>query len=79
MYQVILLYIFVVKVVYIQTFFPGWKFSTGFVTDKMLKEHMPSPGDETLIVMCGPPAMLQYACEPNLDKLGYSKENRFCF
>ncbi|KAI0234305.1 NADH-cytochrome b5 reductase 3 [Lamellibrachia satsuma] len=57
----------------------GWKFSTGFVTDKMLKEHMPSPGDETLIVMCGPPAMLQYACEPNLDKLGYSKENRFCF
>ncbi|XP_071830650.1 NADH-cytochrome b5 reductase 3-like [Apostichopus japonicus] len=56
-----------------------WEYSKGFVSDEMLKEHMPPPGDDTLILMCGPPPMIQYACLPNLEKLGYSEDMIFSY
>ncbi len=57
----------------------GWKYSEGFVSEQMLSEHMPAPGPETLIVLCGPPPMIQLACLPNLERLHYSKENIFSY
>ncbi|XP_077994149.1 NADH-cytochrome b5 reductase 3-like isoform X2 [Glandiceps talaboti] len=57
----------------------GWEYSEGFVNEDMIKEHLPPPGDDTLILMCGPPPMITYACTPNLDKLGYSQEMRFAY
>lgn len=57
----------------------GWEYSKGFVTDEMLKEHMPPPGEDTLILMCGPPPMIQYACSPNLEKLGYKEDMIFSY
>nr|XP_020652891.1 NADH-cytochrome b5 reductase 2 [Pogona vitticeps] len=57
----------------------GWKYSSGFVTVDMIKEHLPPPGNETLILMCGPPPMIQFACQPNLEKLGYAKESVFAY
>ncbi|XP_061466491.1 NADH-cytochrome b5 reductase 2 isoform X1 [Rhineura floridana] len=57
----------------------GWMYSSGFVTADMIKEHLPSPSSETLILMCGPPPMVQFACQPNLEKLGYTKENTFAY
>uniref|UniRef100_A0A8D0GCE8 NADH-cytochrome b5 reductase n=1 Tax=Sphenodon punctatus TaxID=8508 RepID=A0A8D0GCE8_SPHPU len=56
-----------------------WKYSSGFVTADMMKEHLPPPGNNTLILMCGPSPMIQFACQPNLDKLGYVKENTFAY
>ncbi|XP_031469992.1 NADH-cytochrome b5 reductase 2 [Phasianus colchicus] len=56
-----------------------WKYSSGFVTADMIKTHLPSPGSETLILMCGPPPMIQFACQPNLDKLGYPKSITFSY
>ncbi|NWY48634.1 NB5R2 reductase, partial [Sylvia atricapilla] len=56
-----------------------WKYSSGFVTADMLKAHLPAPGSETLILMCGPPPMIQFACQPNLDKLGYPKSSTFAY
>ncbi|XP_042324314.1 NADH-cytochrome b5 reductase 3-like isoform X2 [Sceloporus undulatus] len=56
-----------------------WDYSQGFVNQDMLKDHMPPPQDDVLILMCGPPPMIQYACIPNLDKLGYSKEMMFAY
>ncbi|XP_048804914.1 NADH-cytochrome b5 reductase 2 isoform X2 [Lagopus muta] len=56
-----------------------WKYSSGFVTADMIKAHLPSPGSETLILMCGPPPMIQFACQPNLDKLGYPKSMTFSY
>jgi hypothetical protein len=29
--------------------------------------------------MCGPPPMINFACIPNLDKLGYKPETRFSY
>lgn len=56
-----------------------WKYSSGFVSDTMIKDHLPPPGDDTLILMCGPPPMINFACLPNLDKLGYSPSQRFAY
>ncbi|XP_009890996.1 PREDICTED: NADH-cytochrome b5 reductase 2 [Charadrius vociferus] len=56
-----------------------WKYSSGFVTADMIKTHLPSPGSETLVLMCGPPPMIQFACQPNLDKLGYPKSSTFSY
>ncbi|KAI7812095.1 putative NADH-cytochrome b5 reductase 2-like, partial [Triplophysa rosa] len=57
----------------------GWKYSKGFVNADMIKEHLPPPANDVLILMCGPPPMIQYACLPNLDKLGYRTENTFAY
>ena len=54
----------------------GWAYSTGFITSEMIASHLPPPGDDTLVLMCGPPPMVKFACEANLDKLGYPKHMR---
>ncbi|CAF2332768.1 unnamed protein product [Rotaria sp. Silwood2] len=56
-----------------------WKYSKGFINEDMLREHMPPPGDDVLICICGPPPMIKFACVPNLDKLGYTESMRFTF
>ncbi|ELK34980.1 NADH-cytochrome b5 reductase 1 [Myotis davidii] len=56
-----------------------WAYSQGFVTADMIQEHLPSPGDDVLLLLCGPPPMVQLACHPNLDKLGYSQKMRFTY
>lgn len=57
----------------------GWKYSDGFINATMIKEHLPPPGPDTLILMCGPPPMIKFACNPNLDSLGYAEDARFAF
>lgn len=56
-----------------------WKYSKGFINDSMIKDHLPEPGDDVLVLMCGPPPMINFACIPNLDKLGYKPQMRFTF
>lgn len=56
---------------------PDWRYSTGFVTADMIRDHLPPPSVTPLILICGPPAMIKLACNPNLDKLGYQEEHRF--
>ncbi|XP_051139382.1 nitrate reductase [NADH] 2-like [Andrographis paniculata] len=50
-----------------------WKYSLGFITENVLREHIPacaSP-ETALALACGPPPMLQFAVNPNLEKMGY--------
>ncbi|MBN3305333.1 NB5R2 reductase, partial [Amia calva] len=56
-----------------------WKYSTGFINSDMIKDHLPPPASDVLIVMCGPPPMIQNACQPNLTKLGYKTEAMFVY
>lgn len=56
-----------------------WSYSSGFVNAEMIKDHLPTPSNDALIVLCGPPPMIQYACLPNLDKLGHRTENIFAY
>ncbi|XP_040184213.1 NADH-cytochrome b5 reductase 2 [Rana temporaria] len=57
----------------------GWKYGSGFVTADMIKKHLPSPSDNPLVLMCGPPPMIQFACQDNLTKLGYPEDRRFAY
>uniref|UniRef100_G3Q989 NADH-cytochrome b5 reductase n=1 Tax=Gasterosteus aculeatus aculeatus TaxID=481459 RepID=G3Q989_GASAC len=56
-----------------------WEYSQGFISEDMVREHLPPADDDTLILMCGPPPMIQFACNPNLDKIGHSNSRRFTF
>ncbi|GMH22423.1 hypothetical protein Nepgr_024266 [Nepenthes gracilis] len=49
----------------------GWKYSIGFVTESILREHIPAVAEETLVLACGPPPMIQFAVQPNLQKMSY--------
>ncbi|TMW86508.1 hypothetical protein EJD97_021288 [Solanum chilense] len=71
-----------VKVWYVvqESITQGWKYSTGFVTESILREHIPEPSHTTLALACGPPPMIQFAINPNLEKMGYDiKEQLLVF
>ena len=56
-----------------------WKYSTGFINEAMVKEHLPAPADDVCTFMCGPPMMLEKACIPNLKRVGHEEFNIFAF
>lgn len=56
-----------------------WSYSSGFVTAEMIRDHLAAPSSDVLVVLCGPPPMIQYACLPNLDKLGHKADNIFAY
>ncbi|XP_030025415.2 NADH-cytochrome b5 reductase 2 isoform X1 [Manduca sexta] len=57
----------------------GWKFSSGFINDEMIRDHLFPPADDVIVLMCGPPPMINFACTPALDKLNYKPELRFAY
>lgn len=56
-----------------------WKYSSGFISEEMLKNNFFPPADDTLVLMCGPPPMINFACTPNLDKLNYDPKLRYAY
>lgn len=58
---------------------PEWKYSTGYINEDMLREHLLPPGPDTIAAMCGPPPMVKFACIPNLEKLGYTEDMMITF
>lgn len=57
----------------------NWGYSKGFVSEDMIREHLPEPSEETFIGMCGPPPMINFACIPNLQKVGFVEERYMQF
>ena len=57
----------------------NWKYSKGFVNDKMIDEHLPKAKESSVVLMCGPPPMIKFACIPNLEKLEFSEDQYFAF
>ncbi|CAG5132060.1 unnamed protein product [Candidula unifasciata] len=57
----------------------NWQYSSGFVNSEMMTAHLAPPGKDTLVFLCGPPLMVNVACIPNLDKLGYKPDSRYTF
>ena len=53
----------------------NWKFGKGFVSEEMLKLHMPPVGD-CLIGHCGPPGM-NASVSKNAKNLGYVRSFKF--
>lgn len=59
----------------------GWKYSSGRVTEQMLREHLPAPSasGEVLALVCGPPGFVKESCVPMLGAIGFRKEDIFLF
>ncbi|RAH45852.1 putative cytochrome b5 reductase [Aspergillus brunneoviolaceus CBS 621.78] len=63
-----------------------WQYGTGYVTQAVLSERLPSPSPETKILLCGPPPMVS-ACKKTLVAMGFQKpgaiskigDQIFCF
>lgn len=51
---------------------PGWSQGTGRISDEILRRHLPPPGPDTSIFLCGPPPMVD-ALETALKNLGHSE------
>jgi cytochrome-b5 reductase len=51
----------------------GWQQGTGRVTPEVLRQHLPAPGPETRVFLCGPPPMVD-AVETMLLDLGYPQD-----
>ena len=56
-----------------------WSYSSGFINEDMILGHMPSASKDSIVLMCGPPPMLEYACIPNLKKAGFDENSYFAF
>ena len=52
----------------------GWQEETGRITADILRRHLPPPGPETVLFLCGPPPMTD-ALEEMLRGLGYPEES----
>lgn len=57
----------------------GWEYSKGFINAEMIKAHLPPVSDDTLVLMCGPPPMINFACKPALAELGHAEERQFAY
>ncbi|XP_062110766.1 nitrate reductase [NADH]-like [Humulus lupulus] len=57
----------------------GWEYSTGFITEGILRKHIPEGSNDTLALTCGPPPMIQFAVQPNLEKMNYDKDSLLIF
>ncbi|KAL4196339.1 hypothetical protein AMTRI_Chr04g182700 [Amborella trichopoda] len=53
----------------------GWSYSVGYITEGILREHIPGGSDDTLALICGPSPMIQFAVLPNLEKMDYDVKN----
>jgi cytochrome-b5 reductase len=58
---------------------PGWTYSSGFINADMIEKALFPPSPDNLVLLCGPPPMINFACTPNLDKLGYTQTMRYSF
>jgi len=68
-----------------------WKHDVGFVSQDMLKKYLPPPSDDSLIMVCGPPPMMNHVSGDKapdysqgeltglLKNMGYSKSGVFKF
>lgn len=57
----------------------GWQYSSGFINAEMIEKALFPPAEDNLVLLCGPPPMINFACLPNLDKLGYPANMRFAY
>lgn len=52
---------------------PGWLDSRGRITPALLRQHLPPPGADSCVFVCGPPAMVD-SVEATLKELGYPEQ-----
>ena len=56
-----------------------WKYGVGRVNEQTMREHLLPPTDDTIVMLCGPPALVEHACIPTLQKIGFANDQIFEF
>lgn len=56
----------------------GWEGLVGYVNKDIISNNLPTPGDNTIILLCGPPVMCEKS-KAMLLELGYSKDSIYEF
>lgn len=56
----------------------NWTQGVGFVTKDMIKEQLPGPANDTIILYCGPPIFTDLMAK-HLAELGYTADMMFKF
>lgn len=51
-----------------------WQGLKGFVNKDIMREHLFPPSEENLVLLCGPPTMIQKAVVPGLEEWGYDHD-----
>lgn len=49
----------------------NWIYSRGFINQEMIAKNLPGPQSKPIVLLCGPPPMVEFACKQNLLALGY--------
>jgi cytochrome-b5 reductase len=57
----------------------GWEGYTGRITKEMISATCPPPGEDTLMLTCGPPVMCSKFLLPMMIEMGYDKTHIFDF
>jgi len=52
----------------------GWAYGKGFITSEMIANHLPDRSPGNMILVCGPPPMIKFACLPAFETLGLTEE-----
>lgn len=52
-----------------------WKYSVGHINKEILEKHTFKPAPNSFAFVCGPPAMIEKACLPNLEEIGFDFNN----
>jgi len=56
----------------------GWTGGVGFISEQMIRERLPAPADDVMVLICGPLPMVK-AMTAHCDAIGYPKEAVFKF
>lgn len=56
-----------------------WEYSAGFINTDMCRAHLPPKSDDALLLVCGPPPMIKFACEPAFKELGFQENDWVAF
>jgi nitrate reductase (NAD(P)H) len=54
----------------------NWTQGKGRVTDTVLGQHLPAPSEHSIILACGPDAMMHDLLKPGLSKLGWDTDRQ---
>ncbi|KAG5186026.1 hypothetical protein JKP88DRAFT_244121, partial [Tribonema minus] len=57
----------------------GWQYSTGHVTEEIMRAHTFEARGDTLALVCGPPPFVLNAAVPQLESLGHDEDHLFEF
>ncbi|TKR61624.1 hypothetical protein L596_028714 [Steinernema carpocapsae] len=51
----------------------------GQITEELIKKTLPMASKHKAVLLCGPPAMINFVCIPAVDGLGYSSDQTYIF